>query len=342
MRPADPHQNAGIRPAPAADRPRLVVAGAGGPIGRALVTAAADRYDPVVLTRGGTRRAGARAVTWDPATAAPDAAGVPRDEAALAALARTLDGAAGVINLAGASIAAGRLGRRHLERLRASREASAGALTAALARCAEPPPVFVQASGVDAYGPAGEATLDEEAPLGDGPLAEVLRATEAAAAPAAAHARLVTLRIGMVLADDALAWHLVLLPIRLFVGGPLGRGTQWWPWVHADDLARAVLWLVDRSGAQGVYNVVGEPVRQRELARAAARRLRRPAFLPVPAVALRIAVGGLAEPLLLASKRVVASRLVAEGFTFRHPDIASALDDLLGPPHPARRGGRRS
>ena len=305
--------------------PRMIIAGAGGVVGRALVGAAADRYELVVLTRGDTALPGTRSVRWNPSAAADG------DDAALEALAHELDGAAALVNLAGSSIAAGRLDAAHVRRVRESRERAGATLVAAAQRAASPPPVWFQASGIDIYGDGGERVLDERTAIeGDGPIQVIGRAWEASADPAEAFARVIVGRIGVVLAPDAEAWTKLLLPIRLFVGGPLGSGRQWFPWIEANDLARAMLFLIDDERAEGAYNLVAEPVRQIELTRLAARALGRPAFVPAPAFALRIALGGVADVLLLTSKRAVPARLREAGFVFETPTAEAAVRKLLG------------
>lgn len=304
--------------------PRIVIAGAGGVVGRALLEAVAGRYEVVVLTRGGTERPGATSVAWSPDAAERD------DDAELERIASVMDGAAAVVNLAGSSIAAGRLDEAHLRRVRESRERAGATLVAAARRSAQPPPVWFQASGIDIYGDGGEQVLDETASVdGDGPISVIGRAWEASADPAKDFARVVVGRIGVVLAPDADAWTKLLLPIKLFVGGPLGSGRQWFPWIEAGDLARAIVFLIESPEAEGPYNLVAEPVRQIELTRAAARRLGRPAFVPVPAFALRLVLGRVADVLLLTSKRAVPRRLREAGFTFEAGTLDEAIEKLL-------------
>jgi uncharacterized protein len=304
--------------------PRLVIAGAGGVIGRHLIAAAAERFDTVVLTRSRTSREGATALTWDPTAARRG------DGDALAALVAVLDGAAAVVNLAGSSIAGGRLGPRHIALVRDSRVDATTTLVTAASRCARPPAAWFQVSGTGIYGDGGERELDELAPADtSSPLGVVGAQWEAAAAPAASFSRLVIGRVGMVLAPDAVAWRRLLLPIRLFVGGPLGTGRQWWPWIHVDDLTRVILKSLADERMVGVYNVVAEPVRQLELTREAAGRLGRPAALPVPAFALRLLLGGVADALLLGSQRVVPARLVEEGYDFVAGTVPAAVARLV-------------
>ena len=308
--------------------PRLVIAGASGVVGRALVHAAADRYDVTVLTRrvSGAEPAGARARAWNP-TAARD-----QDHDALADLAEAIAGAEALVNLAGSSIAAGRFGPAHRAELLSSRLTATETLVHAAALAPEAPSVWLQGSAVGLYGDRGEEELHDGSSAGTNLfLCEVGQAWEAAAAPAAERSRLVVGRIGLALHPEAEAWRRLLLPIRLFVGGPLGSGRQWWPWIHADDLARAMLFVIEHDAFEGpVALTAPAPARQIEVTRAAAARLGRPAFVPVPAFALRIVLGRMADELLLPSARVVPRRLLEAGFEFRYGTIQEAVEGLLG------------
>ena len=311
------------------DRPTLILAGSGGPMARHIARAAHEQYDVVALTRtvDGSEPAGARPHAWKPGAAEEG------DERALDALAALMDGAHAIVNLAGASIDGGRFGAGHRRRLVQSRVRSTTTLVRALERTTRPPDVWVQGSATGHYGDRGDEVLTEDARSPDGFfLAEVTRAWEGAAAPASARCRMATARCGVVLSPDAPAWNKLLLPIRLFVGGPLAGGDQWFPWISGEDLARAMLFLIETPTAEGPFNVAApEPVRQKELAREAAARLSRPSFFPTPAPLLRVALGGLADQLVLPSQRVVPARLQEMGFAFEHPTIAAALDHLLGP-----------
>jgi uncharacterized protein len=307
----------------------VVIAGGSGIVGRRLIEALAmSGHGITVLTRGarGEWPSGVRSVRWRP-TAARDG-----DAAELARLAEVLSGAEALVNLSGSSIAAGRLDAAHRERLRASRVDASATLLAAAQQAATPPRVWLQVTAVGIYGDRGEERLSESSPIGPAsfPLVATGIAWEAAAAPAAAWSRLIVARLGVVFDRDAPAWQKMLLPIRAFVGGPLGSGRQWMPWVSGHDTAAALAWLIATPSAAGIYHVTApEGVRQIDLARAVAAALHRPALLPAPAFALRWALGGVADALLLASARVIPERLLAEGFTFRHPTIASALPELL-------------
>lgn len=306
---------------------KLVIAGASGLIGQYLKALCIGKYDITVLTRQAatTRADGIRQVQWQPEAAKNN------DSAALERLSKELEQATAVINLAGASIADGRLDKRHKARVLSSRVDSTTTLVTALERCKNPPATFFQASAVGYYGDRAAETLDELASAQAGNfLSEVCEAWEAAAQPATSKTRLVVGRIGVVLAKDAPAWQKLLLPIKLFVGGPLGSGQQWFAWIHAHDLARAILYLLENSEATGVYNLVApEPVQQQQLTQRAANKLGRPAFVPAPAFALRLALGEVADALLLSSSRAVPARLQESGFSFTYPTLEAALEELL-------------
>lgn len=305
--------------------PILLISGASGLVGSHLIRAAGTRYELRLLTRTPDKPAhpGARWLAWDPEAASRG------DEGALEQLSEAVSGAHAIVNLAGASIADGRLGAAHRRRVLQSRLASTRALLLAQRRAAKPAAVWFQASATGFYGDRGDALLNEEAPPGDAPLSEICRAWEAAPEDAGG-ARLVVGRLGIVLAREAETWKKLLLPIKLSIGGPLGSGRQWFSWVDADDLARALLFLVEQETAAGTYNLTApEPLRQLELTRQTAARLGRSARLPAPAFALRLALGGLADALILASARVVPERLQAAGFTFEYPTFALELDKLL-------------
>lgn len=294
----------------------VIVTGASGLIGARLCAALERHGRPVVRISRAPRGPGW--ASWEE---------LPR----LAA-----DGAA-VVNLAGAPVA----GRRWSGPVRA--EILASRVRAAEAVAAAAPRLWLQASAVGWYGDRGDEVLDESAAPGSGFLAEVCRAWEAPAlAYAVTHAdaagasgmtappaRAVVLRFGVVLAPEGGAL-LKMLPIfRAGLGGRLGSGRAWMPWIHADDAIGMILAALEDPRWRGPVNVVApEPVRNADFTRALAAALRRPAFLPAPAFALRAAFGGGAQ-VLLASQRAVPAVPRARGFRFRWPDLGPALDDLL-------------
>ncbi len=307
------------------EKPILVISGASGVVGKAIIAAAKSRYRIRSLTRQPRGKQGVEEVAWNPRAAREG------DDASLSTVASALEGAQAIVNLAGASIDAGRLDAEHRRKVLESRVDSTTTLVAALQRLAIPPPVWLQASAIGYYGDRGDEALTEEASKGKNfVLADICEAWEAAAQRARERSRLIITRLGLVLDRDAPAWQKLLTPLKLGVAGPLGSGEQWWAWIHAFDVASAVLYLIENEASEGVYNLTApEPVRQRNLIRAAAARLKRPAVLPAPAPLLRLALGGVADALLLASTKALPTRLQAEGFAFRYPTLDAALDELL-------------
>ena len=306
-------------------KPILVISGASGFVGSHLIDAAKEHYDLRLLTRssGRTSSSGQTWVTWNPKAASQG------DKAALEPLTAAVSGARAIVNLAGSSITEGRLGKQQLQTIIESRLQSARALLNAQRRTQTPAEVWFQASATGYYGDRGDAELTERSPVGHGRLSEVCQIWEASPEDAGG-ARLVTGRFGVVLAKEAEAWQQLLLPVKLFVGGPLGSGRQWFPWIDADDLARAILFLIETGSAEGVYNFTApEPVRQLKLTRRAAAQLSRPAFFPVPAFVLRLVLGGLADALILASAKVLPTKLVGQNFPFKRPTVAEELNKLL-------------
>jgi uncharacterized protein (TIGR01777 family) len=296
---------------------KIVVSGGSGFIGTPLVAALVARGDDVVvLTRNPSRIQVGRGVEWHPPNGGPWTSEV-RD-------------ADVVVNLAGESIAGGRWTERRKTLLTSTRLEPLRALVAA--RKGSPKPLtFVQASAVGFYGYTSEATFDESAARGAGFLAQLVDQWEMAAREAEPVARLALLRFGVVLDKSGGALAQMLLPFRFGVGGPIGSGEQWMSWVDRDDVVRAVEWAIDNRDARGIYNVTSpNPVRNRELARALGRTLHRPAFMPVPAFALRTLFGsGLADEALLGGQRAVPSRLQREGFTFAYPTLKESLQHVF-------------
>jgi uncharacterized protein (TIGR01777 family) len=296
---------------------RALVTGATGFIGRALC---ARLQAPAVLARDPARaRAsvpGGRAYAWDAGSEVP---------------AEALAGAEAVFHLAGEPIAAGRLGAAQRRRVLDSRVAGTRAVVAALGRAAPRPAVLVAASAVGFYGSRGDEPLPESAAAGHGFVADVCRAWEAEARAAEAlGVRVVALRIGIVLGSGGGALERMVKPFRLGVGGRLGSGRQWVPWIHLDDVVGLALHAAATAALAGPVNAVAPaPVTNAELTRALGRALHRPAVLPVPTFALRLALGELSE-VLLASQRVVPEAALRAGYRFRFAELDAALRDLLG------------
>ncbi len=296
----------------------VFVTGATGLIGRALCEALARRGDAVTaLSRSpdAARKlpAGVKVVTGDPTVAGP--------------WQETLARADACVNLAGEPLDA-RWNEERKRRFRASRVDATRNVAAVLS--AGGPAVLVSASAVGLYGDRGDEVLDEESAPGSDFLAGLCRDWEAAAAPAAARARVVLLRLGLVLAREGGALPRMARPFRLFAGGPLGDGAAFQPWIHRDDVLGLALLALTDDRAVGPLNATGpEPVRNRELARAIGRALSRPSLLPAPAAAIRLAIGEMAD-VVLASQRVLPRRALALGYRFGFAEVGAAVRDLLG------------
>ncbi len=251
----------------------------------------------------------------------------------------SVEGCDAVINLAGEGIADGRWTSSRKRALVDSRVGLTRRIVSAIGAAKLRPRVLISASAVGFYGDGGEAELSEESPRGHGFLAELCEAWEREALRAGDQgARVVVVRLGVVLGRDGGALEKMLVPFRLGLGGRIGSGRQFMSWIHLADLVELLIRAISDGAMQGVYNgVAPEPVTNRALARALGRALGRPAVLPVPAPALRVLMGEAAS-VLLTSQRALPSRALEAGFTFRFPMLADALHDLLDTP--SRRGGR--
>ena len=195
------------------------------------------------------------------------------------------------------------------------------------------PAAFICASGVGFYGDRGDEVLDEGSSRGDGFLAEVCLAWEEAARTAhqAFGARVVSLRTGLVLGPDGGALPLMKLAFKLGLGGRLGSGAQWMPWIHIHDEAALILWAVEQESVHGPLNLSApNPVTNAEFTRALAQAVHRPAIFPAPAFALRLVLRDMADEMLLASQRAIPRAAVDQGFAFAHSTLDSALQNLLG------------
>jgi hypothetical protein len=208
---------------------------------------------------------------------------------------------------------------------------SAAAIVAAIESTSSKPQRFLQASAVGFYGSQGEGFLEEDSPAGDGFLADVCRRTEAIASGGEAQGTKVTLlRTGLVLGRDGGILPRLMMPFRFFLGGYIGDGQQWLPWISLRDEARAIRFLLKDDGVAGPVNLVGpQPATMKECTRALGRALGRPAWTRVPAFAVRLATGEMADEMLLASMRARPKRLTEAGFTFEDPELETALRTIV-------------
>lgn len=295
---------------------KILVSGAGGLVGRAL-RPVLDRegHQVTPLVRGGAAGGG---VAWDPARGLLDEASAEGHDA--------------VVHLAGESIAEGRWNDEKKARIRDSRVVGTRALTESLISLKRPPRILVCASAIGYYGDRGAVALDERAAPGEGFLSEVCVRWEGACAAAAQNGiRVVNLRIGVVLSPDGGALARMLLPFKMGLGGKLGDGRQYMSWVGIDDVTGIIEFALRKEDLAGPVNTTStNPVTNGEFTSTLARVLSRPAIFPMPAFAARLAFGEMADALLLASTRVVPSRLQEEGYAFKHTRLEDALRHLLG------------
>lgn len=307
---------------------RIVVAGGTGLIGQALAADLADAgWDVVVLTRDpakpGSPGNGVRWVGWDGRT--------------VGAWAQEINGAQAVVNLAGVSIAGdslpsilfGRWTRDKKQAIRASRVESGQALTQAIRQASQRPAVFVQASGVNLYGENHAGPIDETVPPGGDFLASVCVDWEASSKDVdGLGVRRVIVRSGVVLSAGGGILPMIALPFRLMVGGRLGSGQQWVPWIDLRDEVAAIRFLIERPDATGPFNLVApETTRSDAFGRAVGGALHRPFWFPAPAFLLRLMLGEKAM-LVLDGCQIVPHRLQDLGFSFRFPTPEQSLDDL--------------
>lgn len=235
----------------------------------------------------------------------------------------------GVINLAGSSVADGLWTDKKKQRIRRSRLATTGNIASALSSC-DRPVVLVSASAVGYYGDRGDAALGEGAGPGEGFLARLALEWEHAALKAEQdNVRVALVRIGVVLSPDGGALARMLPPFRLGLGGPMGSGKQFFPWIHIHDLAKLFLFVLDNEFISGPVNAaVPDPPRQKEFATTLGNALGKPAFIPLPGFALRMLMGEMAD-VVLASQRAVPNVLKAAGFRFHYGELDKALADLV-------------
>ena len=296
---------------------RVLISGASGLVGGALTRALSAAGDsPVALVRRAPREG---EVQWNPAE--------PLDPEKLA-------GCDAVVHLAGKNVA-GYWTKKFKQEIRDSRVQGTRTLAAAVAesfRRRGQPRVFVAASAIGYYGNRGDEVLTEESSPGQGFLADVSQEWEAATNEARqAGLRVVSLRIGVVLAHDGGALQPMLPPFKLGLGGRVGKGKQYWSWVALDDVVGIILFALQRDNLSGPVNAVGpEPARNEEFVRALGTELHRPTIFPLPAFAVRALLGEMGDAALLGSARVEPAKLMAAGYQFRHPTLKDALRAALG------------
>lgn len=298
---------------------KILITGSSGLIGSVLVPLLKGHGHQVVrLVRHKTAN-GKDVAVWDPNEGKLETSSLEQTDA--------------VVNLAGENIAGSRWTEEHKKRIRESRVRGTQLLSESLAQLAVPPRVLVSASAVGYYGSRGDEVLTEDSPPGSGFLTEVCKEWEEATEPARQKGiRVVKLRIGMVLSGKGGALTAMLPAFKMGAGGKVGNGRQFVSWIAIDDLARAIAHSIGTESLSGPVNASSpKPVRYEEFAKTLGKVLGRPSFLPLPAFAVRLLFGQMADELLLASQRVQPWRLQGSGFAFQFPDIESALSYVLKP-----------
>jgi uncharacterized protein (TIGR01777 family) len=297
----------------------LVIAGASGFIGSALVQRLSQRSDSLKLLsrkpRSPARATNAKWLVWQP--------GVP------GGWEESIDGADGVVNLAGEGIAEKRWTERQKELIRSSRIDSTRALVQAIAKAKGKPKFLINASAVGYYGSRGDETLTEESAPGKDYLAQVCVAWEEEARKARDYGvRVVLVRTGIVLAKGKGALAKMVTPFKFFVGGRLGSGKQWMPWIHIDDEIGLILFLIENANAQGSFNATSpNPVTMEEFCKVLGKVLNRPSWASVPASALTLLLGEMAD-MVLTGQRALPKGAEKLGYNFKHPTITKALESL--------------
>lgn len=301
---------------------KIVIAGASGFIGTALVELLARKGHALTLltrVKKTLTPAGATTIVWQPGSSGA----WPR------ALDETMTNADGVINLAGESIAAGRWSEARKQKLRSSRIETTRALVEAIGKTPSNIKFLINASAVGYYGPRGDEIVTEAEPPGGDFLARLCRDWEIEALRAeGSGARVALLRTGIVLGRGGGALAKMVPPFKFFLGGPLGSGRQWMPWIHLEDEIGLIGFLIDANARGAINATAPEPVRMKEFCAALGKALGRPSWAPVPAFVLRAALGEMAE-MLLTGQRAVPAEAERLGYRFRYPTLRPALENIF-------------
>jgi uncharacterized protein (TIGR01777 family) len=301
---------------------RAIITGGTGLIGRALAADLIENgYEVILLSRDPARARGL-----------PEGVQVERWDARTAeGWGHLVDGADAIVNLVGESLASGRWTAERKCRIRDSRVLGGQAVVEAVRSAANKPKVVVQSSAIGYYGPRGDEPITEEDAAGSDFASQVCVDWEASTAPIDEMGiRRPIIRSAVVFSNDALALKRMLLPFKLFVGGPIGGGAQWLPWIHIADEAEAIRFLIEHPEASGPFNLCApDVVTNRDFGRTAGKVLGRPSLFPLPGAALRVAFGEMST-VLLDGQRAVPQRLLDAGYTFRFPKLENALRDLVG------------
>jgi len=295
---------------------RVLVSGSSGLIGSRLVTELTKAGHEVVRLVRSRENARANAVYWNPETGDIDL--------------KALDKLEAVVHLAGENIAKGRWTAKLRQRIKDSRVNGTTLLCEALAATASPAHTFILGAATGYYGNRSDELMREDSPAGEGFLAEVCQEWEDAVKPIQDRTRVVRIRTGVVLSVRGGALTRMLPQFKLGLGGKLGSGRQYMSWITLDDLVNVMLFALNNDVVTGAVNGVAPgPVMNFRFTKTMGKILNRPTFFAVPAFVLRLLLGDMADEMLLSSLRVHPAKLEKYGFTFKHPDLDTALSDLL-------------
>lgn len=299
---------------------KVIITGGTGLIGRALTKSLLeDGHEVIILTRDPEKNRetlpGVILAKWD-----------GKSSTGWGHLVEEVDA---IVNLAGENLSAGLWTETRKQRILSSRVNAGRAVVQAVENANRKPAVVIQASGVGYYGVVNPDLLYEEAPLGSDFLSGVTREWEASTQPVEAMGvRRVVIRSGVVLDQKQGALQLMLLPFKLFVGGPLASGRQWLSWIHIEDEVRAIRFLLENQKAHGAFNLSGQPVTNDEFSRAAGKVMRRPSFFRVPGFVLKLLLGEMST-VVLDGQRVSSRKLTDLGFEYKFTRIEDALKHLV-------------
>lgn len=302
---------------------RVVITGATGFIGRALCDRLHGDYEIIALSRNSTRADRslgqlARVVQWDGKTPAGWAAHA--------------DGALAIINLAGENIGSGRWTKSKKHRILWSRLDAANAIVEAIEQADSKPKVIIQASAVGYYGARQDEQLDETSSSGQGFPVNVCQEAESFEDKIEnLGVRFVAIRTGLVLGPNGGVLEKLARPFRFYLGGCLGSGRQWLSWIALDDEVAAIKFLMENENLHGVFNLTApQPVTMKEFSKVLGKVLNKPAWFTVPSFVLRLALGEMADKLVLSGQRALPKRLLEAGFQFKYENVESALNAILG------------
>ena len=300
---------------------RIIITGGTGLLGNALaMDLTRDGHEVIIPSRNPGRMPtppqGIRLVQWDGRTSQ--------------GWGNLADGADAVVNLAGENLSAGRWTAARKQRILDSRANAGKAVTEAVEAATNKPKILIQASAVGYYGIHKPDNLTEAAPPGDDFLARVCQTWEASTLPVESMSvRRCVIRAGVYLSPKAGVLRRFLFPFRLFVGGPLGSGKQWLPWVHLQDAAGAIRFMIDNPACNGVYNLVApQQVTNHQFVKILGKVMHRPSVMPMPAFALRVLFGEMSI-IVLEGQNLSVEKLLKAGFTFQFPNLEPALLNLL-------------